>query len=92
MFGESLLSGFLRAYPHINLDLVVSEVPVDIVADGYDAGIQLGEVIDIYSYQVIEELIAPVDGFLFFSRYSGVVGGGTQAFALAEEAASKWLD
>jgi predicted deacylase len=53
---------------------------------------KLGEVIDIYSYQVIEELIAPVDGFLFFSRYSGVVGGGTQAFALAEEAASKWLD
>jgi hypothetical protein len=40
----------------------------------------------------IEELIAPVDGFLFFSRYSGVVGGGTQAFALAEEAASKSLD
>lgn len=46
MFGESLLAGFLTAYPHVQLDLVVSEVPVDIVADGYDAGIQLGEVID----------------------------------------------
>lgn len=46
MFGESLLSGFLTAHPHIQLDLVVSETPVDIVADGYDAGIQLGEVID----------------------------------------------
>jgi DNA-binding transcriptional LysR family regulator len=46
MFGESLLSGFVKAYPHIKLDLVVSDVPVDIVADGYDAGIQLGEVID----------------------------------------------
>src|SRR5438045_2357703 len=25
MFGESLLSGFLKAHPHINLDLVVSD-------------------------------------------------------------------
>ena len=46
MFGESLLSGFLTAHPELQLDLVVSDVPVDIVADGYDAGIQLGEVID----------------------------------------------
>ena len=46
MFGESLLASFLTAYPHIQLDLVVSDAPVDIVADGYDAGIQLGEVID----------------------------------------------
>lgn len=60
MFGESLLSGFLREYPHINLDLVVSEVPVDIVADGYDAGIQLGEVID-------KDMIAvPVTGDMRF--------------------------
>ena len=55
-------------------------------------GTKLGEVVDIYSYEVLEEIIAPVDGYLFFSRYSGVVGAGTQAFALAEEAASRWLD
>jgi predicted deacylase len=55
-------------------------------------GTRLGEVIDLYSYQVLEELIAPCDGHLFFSRYSGVVGGGTQAFALAEAAKSQWLD
>jgi len=55
-------------------------------------GIKLGEVIDLYSYQVLEELVAPCDGHLFFSRYSGVVGAGTQAFALAEAATSKWLD
>lgn len=55
-------------------------------------GTKLGEVIDIYSYEVLEEMLAPVDGYLFFSRYSGVVGAGTQAFALAEEAASRWLD
>jgi DNA-binding transcriptional LysR family regulator len=70
MFGESLLSGFLRAYPHINLDLVVSEVPVDIVADGYDAGIQLGEVID-------KDMIAvPVTGDMRF-----VVVGSPAYFA-----------
>jgi len=35
-------------------------------------------VVDIYSYEVLEEMTAPVDGYLFFSRYSGVVGAGTQ--------------
>ena len=46
MFGESLIVSFLMEYPNIQLDLVVSDVAIDIVADGYDAGIQLGEVID----------------------------------------------
>ncbi|MGZ5120669.1 MAG: hypothetical protein ACXWCK_31740, partial [Burkholderiales bacterium] len=55
-------------------------------------GTKLGEVVDIYSYKVLEELVAPFDGYLFFSRYSGVVGGGTQAFALAEAARSTWLE
>ena len=55
-------------------------------------GTKLGEVIDLYSYKVLEELVAPFDGYLFFSRYSGVVGGGTQAFALAEAAATQQLD
>ena len=41
-----LLAGFLTAHPHVKLDLVVSDAVVDIVAEGYDAGIQLGEVID----------------------------------------------
>jgi DNA-binding transcriptional LysR family regulator len=45
-FGGSLLTEFLAAHPHVRLDLVVSEAPVDIVAEGFDAGIQLGEVID----------------------------------------------
>ena len=55
-------------------------------------GTKLGEVVDIYSYEVMEQMLAPVDGYLFFSRYSGVVGAGTQAFALAEEGASRWLE
>ena len=46
LIGESLLTGFLTNHPHIQLDLVLSDAPVDIVAEGFDAGIQLGEVID----------------------------------------------
>jgi DNA-binding transcriptional LysR family regulator len=49
--GESylsgtLLAGFLEQHPHVGLDLVVSDEPVDIVAEGYDGGIRLGEIID----------------------------------------------
>jgi DNA-binding transcriptional LysR family regulator len=46
LIGESVLTGFLSEHPHVRLDLVVSDAPVDIVAEGFDAGIQLGEVID----------------------------------------------
>jgi DNA-binding transcriptional LysR family regulator len=40
------LADFLAAHPHVGLDVVVSDAVVDIVAAGFDAGIQLGEVID----------------------------------------------
>ncbi|HWE43093.1 MAG TPA: LysR family transcriptional regulator [Gemmatimonadaceae bacterium] len=42
----SLLTEFLKANPHVRLDVVASDAAVDIVAEGFDAGIQLGEVID----------------------------------------------
>jgi DNA-binding transcriptional LysR family regulator len=49
--AESFLSGsvladFLAAYPQIQLELAVSGAIPDIVASGYDAGVELGEVID----------------------------------------------
>jgi DNA-binding transcriptional LysR family regulator len=40
------LADFLTTHAHVRLDLVVSDAVVDIVAAGFDAGIQLGEVID----------------------------------------------
>lgn len=40
------IGGFLRTHAHVKLDLFVSDEPLDIVAEGYDAGIRLGEVID----------------------------------------------
>jgi DNA-binding transcriptional LysR family regulator len=45
-FTGPLLAGFLDANPHVRLDLVVSDALVDIVAEGYDAGVRLGEVVD----------------------------------------------
>lgn len=44
--GGTVLDGFLAAHPGVRLDLAVSNEVVDIVARGYDAGVQLGEVID----------------------------------------------
>ena len=56
-----------------------------------ERGTTLGKMVDVHSLEVIEELNATVTGYLFFSRYSGVVDAGTKAFALAEEATSTWL-
>lgn len=48
--AESFLSGpllgaFLDAHPEIRLDVTVTDEEFDIVAEGYDAGVRLGEVI-----------------------------------------------
>jgi DNA-binding transcriptional LysR family regulator len=56
--GGPLLAGFLAAHPHVELDLFVSDEPIDIVAEGYDGGIRLGEVIDM------DMIAVPVSGDL----------------------------
>jgi len=71
-FNGPLLAGFLAAHPHVRLELSVTETAVDIVAEGYDAGARLGEVID-------RDMIAiPVSGDIrlvvvaapsYFARY-----------------------
>ncbi len=43
--GERL-AGFCRLHPDVDLDLVVDERRVDIVAEGFDAGIRIGEFLD----------------------------------------------
>jgi DNA-binding transcriptional LysR family regulator len=40
-----LLAGFTQAFPGIQLDVTVTDDEFDIVAEGYDAGVRLGEVI-----------------------------------------------
>lgn len=46
VFAGQMLSTFLTSYPDVKIDLVVSDAIVDVVALGFDAGIQLGEAID----------------------------------------------
>jgi len=41
-----LLAGFLAAFPEIRLDVSVTDAEYDIVAEGFDAGVRLGEVIE----------------------------------------------
>jgi len=51
-----LLAGFVAAYPDIQLDITVTDEAFDIVTEGYDAGVRLGEVIE-------QDMIAvPVSG------------------------------
>jgi DNA-binding transcriptional LysR family regulator len=45
IFSEGLLAEFLARHPDIRLDLAVDDTGTDIVKQGFDAGIQLGEVI-----------------------------------------------
>ncbi len=53
----AVLAGFLAAYPDIRLDISVSDEEFDIVAEGFDAGVRLGEVIeqDMIAVPVSEE-------------------------------------
>ena len=40
------LPGFLAAHPAVGLDITVTDAEFDIVREGYDAGVRLGEAID----------------------------------------------
>lgn len=51
-----LLARFAEAFPAVRIDVTVTDEEFDIVAEGYDAGVRLGEVID-------QDMIAvPVSG------------------------------
>jgi DNA-binding transcriptional LysR family regulator len=45
--AEPLLAGFLVKCAHVQLEPFVGDARVEIVAAGYDAGVQIGEVIDL---------------------------------------------
>ncbi|WP_294643203.1 LysR family transcriptional regulator [uncultured Aureimonas sp.] len=46
VLSGSLLAGFSAAHPRIQLDVLVTDEEFDIVAEGFDAGVRLGEVIE----------------------------------------------
>ncbi|MFA7437483.1 succinylglutamate desuccinylase/aspartoacylase family protein [Castellaniella sp.] len=54
-------------------------------------GTLLGEVVDPHSLEVVDRLVAPVDGFLFFTRRSGIVEAGGKVFGLARASGSLCL-
>ena len=58
------LATFARAYPEIVLEVTSSNDPVDIIAGGYDAGVQLGEFIqrDMIAVPVTQEMRLAVVG------------------------------
>jgi len=58
------LARFARTYPEIVLEVTSSNDPVDLVAGGYDAGVQIGEFIqrDMIAVRVSEELRLAVVG------------------------------
>ena len=74
--------GFLRSF---------YEKPEDL-GKRLTQGTKLGEIVDMFTLEVTEDLVAPADGYLFFSRYSGVVDAGTKAFAIAEASTSRWIE
>jgi DNA-binding transcriptional LysR family regulator len=41
-----LVASFARAYPDVTLDITVTDAEFDIVAEGFDAGVRLGDVIE----------------------------------------------
>jgi hypothetical protein len=51
----------------------------------------LGEMLDPYSYEILEEVKSPVKGVLFFSRLSGPIEAGNKGFAIAKLDAGKWI-
>lgn len=58
------LARFVRTYPEIVLEVTSSNDPVDLVAGGYDAGVQLGEFIqrDMIAVRVTREMRLAVVG------------------------------
>ncbi|MBV7405648.1 LysR family transcriptional regulator [Enterobacter sp. ENT03] len=45
VIGGTMLASFIAAYPHVELDITITDEAYDIVGQGFDAGVQLGEVI-----------------------------------------------
>ena len=58
------LAAFAREHPEVVLDITTSNTPVDIVAAGYDAGIQIGEYIqrDMIAVRVSDDVRLAVFG------------------------------
>ncbi|RWR02219.1 LysR family transcriptional regulator [[Pantoea] beijingensis] len=45
VIGGKILADFISAYPYVELEITITDEEFDIVEQGYDAGVRLGEVI-----------------------------------------------
>jgi DNA-binding transcriptional LysR family regulator len=71
--GGRVLRGFLETYPQIRVELQVGGNVVDIVAEGYDAGVRLGEMIDQDMHVVAasaEQRLVVVGSPTYLARHS----------------------
>jgi DNA-binding transcriptional LysR family regulator len=59
-----MLAEFLRAYPEVQLDLVIDDAITDMVATGFDAGIRSGALVqqDMVAVRVTPDLVMAVVG------------------------------
>ena len=57
----ALLPEFLAAYPDIDLDLALTDKKVDLIGDGYDAAVRIGELEDS---SLMARKLAPVRGHI----------------------------
>lgn len=55
---QPLLPGFLKAYPHVHVELTNDEGYVDIVEGGFDAGVRLGE--SVHKDMIVVPLGGPI--------------------------------
>lgn len=66
----------------------------DKLATGVTAGTVLGEVVSPYTFEVIEELVAPVDGLLFYTARDHPLHPGSWAYGIAQTSGPdvRWID
>lgn len=52
----------------------------------------LGTLFDPYTFEDLETLRSPVDGFLYITRRSGPVEAGSHAYAVADGESARWIE
>lgn len=58
MLIEPILGEFCNAYPRIDLEVLTDDFVLDLIAEGFDAGVQLGELLDADS--IVLRLTPPI--------------------------------
>lgn len=57
-----------------------------------EQGQLLAEVYDPYTLEVVEHIVAPVDGLVYMTRRSGPVEAGYHGFSIADTSQARWIE